>query len=344
MLPVIIFILIALLSAPAAALEGELAGNRFPYVVRIVSLFAASKPNGCTATVLEPRLLITAAHCIAKPYSADKNNLDLYHNNISKNISFSYTDSNGKSQSAGMAYAFLSQHFLRNIYLHDQIIGDKPKPSLSDTEKSKSWAHFRIYMLHDFAYIVPNKMIYLSQYPRFILNEFKPVEFLDSARYFSGDWNLTNDSFDKGNLTFFKKFYYFPKEAVTVGFGGWGCKKGEDGSKIAKTCTQDYKQRFATVPFDNYDRSVKISDDYTIKARVPWVWALGKRAEIDRNPMVYGDSGGPVFVNDKPGQQPMLIGVNSSSNWNSSDHPSPLLNPSLWKMAVESAAYKALRK
>ena len=42
MLPVIIFILIALLSAPAAALEGELAGNRFPYVVRILSLFAAS--------------------------------------------------------------------------------------------------------------------------------------------------------------------------------------------------------------------------------------------------------------------------------------------------------------
>ena len=129
---------------------------------------------------------------------------------------------------------------------------------------------------------------------------------MDSARYFNGDWNLTFDSFDKGNLAFFKKFYYFPKEAIAVGFGGWGCKKNKDGSKIAKTCTQDYKQRFATVPFDNYDCLVKINDDYTIKARVPWVWALGKRAEIDRNPMVYGDSGGPVFVNDKPGQQPML--------------------------------------
>jgi hypothetical protein len=53
-----------LLVSPAVALDGELVTNdAFPFVVKIRAVY--TKPTGsfmiCTATVLEPRLILTAA-------------------------------------------------------------------------------------------------------------------------------------------------------------------------------------------------------------------------------------------------------------------------------------------
>jgi V8-like Glu-specific endopeptidase len=59
-----------LLVSPAVALDGKLVTNdAFPFVVKIRAVY--TKPTGyfmmCTATVLEPRLILTAAHCIYAP-------------------------------------------------------------------------------------------------------------------------------------------------------------------------------------------------------------------------------------------------------------------------------------
>src|SRR5262245_19259819 len=78
--------LMLLAGLPAWALDGEVADRReFPYVVQIATKYDKPKLEGghCSATVLESRLLVTAAHCISIPY-ADPAVVGNYFENVVK--------------------------------------------------------------------------------------------------------------------------------------------------------------------------------------------------------------------------------------------------------------------
>jgi Trypsin len=63
-------ILAATYNTSVSALEGQLAEKQFPFVLQFYAWYEKPEKKGsaCTATVIEPRLLVTAAHCVTKPY------------------------------------------------------------------------------------------------------------------------------------------------------------------------------------------------------------------------------------------------------------------------------------
>jgi hypothetical protein len=92
-----------------------------------------TKPTGyfsiCTATVLEPRLILTAAHCISKPYPG-ADGPDSFIPNISKDITIYYTDTGGQERTAKSKSTFYDRAFLSNFFKYTRMM---PKP-LSNEE------------------------------------------------------------------------------------------------------------------------------------------------------------------------------------------------------------------
>src|SRR5258708_16933074 len=56
---------------PTSALDGELAGDRFPFVVQFNSTQEDGSVVGCTGTVIDNGIIITASHCITNPKIKD---------------------------------------------------------------------------------------------------------------------------------------------------------------------------------------------------------------------------------------------------------------------------------
>jgi Trypsin len=183
-----------LLVSPAVALDGELVTkDAFPFVVKIRAAY--TKPTGsfmiCTATVLEPRLVLTAAHCISKPYPG-ADGPDSFVANISKDITIYYADTGGKERTAKSKSTFYDRAFLSNFFkfwriMPQQLNGEAREKLAKSLPPSKYEMVTKLsvtYRMADVAYIVPDHRIELKTYPRFIFDDFKPEKYLDG----SGEW------------------------------------------------------------------------------------------------------------------------------------------------------------
>jgi hypothetical protein len=183
-----------LLVSPAVALDGELVtNNAFPFVVKIRAVY--TKPTGsftvCTATVLEPRLILTAANCISKPHRG-ADGPDSFVHNISKDVTIYYTDAGGQERAAKSKSTFYGRGFLSNFSITPASCASKP-PRRCAQNFSQVSAAVRTgwstssqgpYTVADVAYIVPDHRIELKVYPRIVFDDFKPEQYLDG----SGNW------------------------------------------------------------------------------------------------------------------------------------------------------------
>jgi secreted trypsin-like serine protease len=92
-------------------------------VVKIRAVY--TKPTGyfniCTATVLEPRLILTAAHCISRPYPG-REGAESFVPNLSEDITIYYTDSRGQERTAKSKTTFSDPAFLSNFFKYSRII------------------------------------------------------------------------------------------------------------------------------------------------------------------------------------------------------------------------------
>jgi hypothetical protein len=116
--------------------------DAFPFVVKIRAIY--TKPTGsfsiCTATVLEPRLILTAAHCISKP-DRGADGPDSFVPNISKDITIYYTDAGGQERTAKSNSTFYDRAFLSNFFKYTRIM---PKQFPNEEARAKlSALHLR---------------------------------------------------------------------------------------------------------------------------------------------------------------------------------------------------------
>src|SRR5262245_30635438 len=177
------------LASPAAALDGELVEDgKFPFVVKLHIAYERpeTKPGTCTATVVEPRLILTAAHCITKPY-ADGD--DSYFPNASNNITIHYIDARGQRKAIKAVDVFFNKAFTANSFAFWSVFvldsskeeKDKLKATMPRERVEALERNYRTAVMADVAYLVPERRIELTEYPRFILNEFRPTRYLDDA-------------------------------------------------------------------------------------------------------------------------------------------------------------------
>jgi Trypsin len=346
-----------LLVSPAVALDGELVTNgAFPFVVKIRAIY--SKPTGyfsiCTATVLEPRLILTAAHCISRPYPG-ADGPDSFVPNISKDITIYYTDTGGHERTAKSKSTFYDRAFLANFFNYTRIM---PKPFSTDEARATSFKTLprseqemvmklhKTYIVADVAYIVPDHRIELKTYPRFIFDDFKPEQYLDG----SGKW-LTFSNDKVSDITdAFLDYLPNPSTRVDATFVGFGLSQCTD-KDLPNTCVKDLKKRWTTLqlfyPFSWRWRLLYTSPNMTNKIAdvefpylPPWGWVFTKKATDKWNPINKGDSGGPVLIS-KNGDW-IVYGVNSVMTKRASHHANPLHNPGLYQTVISSATYKSL--
>jgi hypothetical protein len=301
-----------LLVSPAVALDGELVTNdAFPFVVKIRAVY--TKPTGsfeiCTATVLEPRLILTAAHCISKP-SPGADGPDSFVPNISKDITVYYTDAGGQARTAKSKSTFYDRAFLSNRFKYTRMMPKQVNEearakflkSLSPSENEMVRKLSGTYIMADVAYIVPDHRIELKAYPRFIFDDFRPEQYLDD----SGKWlTISNDKVLAITDAFLASLPspFTRVDATFVGFGLSQCTDKE----LPNTCgVIDLKKRWTTLRLsyplswrwqsfhDSPIMTNKIAD-VEFPQVPPWFWIFTKKETDKWNPLNKGDSGGPVL-------------------------------------------------
>jgi hypothetical protein len=204
----------------------------------------------------------------------------------------------------------------------------------------------KTYVVADVAYIVPDHRIELKAYPRFIFDDFKPEQYIDS----SGKWlTLSNDKVS-GITEAFLGHLPSPYTRVDATFVGFGLGKCTD-KDLPNTCVKDLRKRWTSLrlsyPFSWQWRSLYTDQNTTGKIAdvefpylPPWVWVFTKK-EFDKwNPLNRGDSGGPVLIS-KNGEW-IVYGVNSVIGNQFSLHANPLHNPGLYQTVISSDAYNNL--
>jgi hypothetical protein len=347
-----------LLVSPAIALDGELVTNdAFPFVVKIRAGY--TKPAGsftiCTATVLEPRLILTAAHCISKP-DRGTGGLDSFVPNISKDITIYYTDAGRQERTAKSKNTFYDRAFLSNFFKYTRIMPKqfneearaKFLKSLPPSEQEMVTKLSATYTVADVAYIVPDHRIELKAYPRFIFDDFKPEQYLDGS---GKGLTFSNDKVLEITDAFLESLPspYTRVDATLVGFGLSRCTDKE----LPNTCVKDLKKRWTTLrlsyPLSWRWRSLYTGPNMTNKIAdvefpylPPWVWVFTKKETDKWNPLNHGDSGGPVLIS-KNGEW-IVYGVNSVIRKQMSAHANPLHNPGLYQTVMSSDAYKSLER
>jgi V8-like Glu-specific endopeptidase len=134
-------------AAPAAALEGELAGNKFPFVGQIVAQYKGGARN-CTATVLNGALVVAAAHC-------------LYHVKFNfqqpTSVSFTYADRTGK-KTVGLQSWHRPDSFVEISREADAVRREK----WDDASAERKWEiHAKVLakQTHDIVYFIPKSYI-----------------------------------------------------------------------------------------------------------------------------------------------------------------------------------------
>jgi hypothetical protein len=323
------------------ALEGELAGNKFPFVVQIESTYRQPKPmiSGCTATIIESRLLVTAAHCLVKS-SPDPKSPGNYFEHQPIELKIKYVDPrNNKEQIIQAKNWFWNTGFSRNHFLWEQFVGPEEGrnhrwEAMSGADRRKVGYLAASSAVGDVAYIVPERPLRLSSYPNWIFNEVQPVKYLDGSLR----WAMDNTKVPPLEAAF-KQQFAGPGTAVVVGFGGTACKDAETQDR--KGCTFDNKRRWAELKVLNYGWSeLGRYNGFDVPLRDPWLWTLGRND--DKRPTIKGDSGGPVFMTNLANQL-TLVGIDSQSSANFSVHPNPLTNPGLYWTAINSPGYRSLK-
>jgi hypothetical protein len=345
------------LVSPAVALDGELVTNgAFPFVVKIRAVY--TKPTEyfsiCTATVLEPRLILTAAHCISRPYPG-ANGPDSFVPNIINDITIYYTDTGGQERAAKSKTTFYDRAFLTNFFKYTRIM---PKPFSTDEARAKSFKTLppseqelvmklhKTYIVADVAYIVPDHRIELKTYPRFIFDDFKPEQYLDG----SGKWLTFSNDKVSGITDAFLDYLPNPSTRVDATFVGFGLSQCTDKA-VPNTCVKDLKKRWTTLPlsypfswrwrllYTSANMTNKIAD-VEFPYLPPWGWVFTKKDTDKWNPINKGDSGGPVLIS-KNGDW-IVYGVNSVTGKQASYHANPLHNPGLYRTVISSDTYKSL--
>jgi hypothetical protein len=353
-------ILAATYNNSVSALEGQLAEKQFPFVLQFYAWYEKPEKKGsaCTATVIEPRLLVTAAHCVTKPYAGKTP--ESFVSNVSSSVWINLQEGDlpkdnptrQKLINAGMLIkiksVFVTKTFEYNYY-HTQRLRSLVK---AETEKEKAegrtqtpetkklrddFIKFRDeQVLIDIAYLVPTKPIYLPSYPKWVLNDFPQIV--------SSQWSISPSNIPELESKF-DELYGRPLNGTVVGLGTKDCEgrdKGKDwtNNKWGSCTTTDHKKRWAVVPFVFQNRNM-LSDGVSVPNRPPWIWSLGPSEGLTISVHAGGDSGGPLFIKNKNNEL-MLVGISSGSSASQSRHSSPIFSPALYWMAINSKDYKNL--
>jgi hypothetical protein len=147
--------------------------------------------------VIEPRLLVTAAHCVTKPYAGKTP--ESFVSNISSSVWVNLQEGNlpkdnptrQKLINAGILIkiksVFVHKNFEYNYYHAQQLrplvkaeIDKEKAEGRTQTPETKKLRDDFIKFLEqveliDIAYLVPSEPIYLPGYPKWVLNDFSQI-------------------------------------------------------------------------------------------------------------------------------------------------------------------------
>jgi hypothetical protein len=323
---------------PTSALDGELAGDRFPFVVQFNSTQEDGSVVGCTGTVIDNGIIITASHCITNPKIKDsKCAADFFADRLrgtceisegyARFVEIHYKDKYGFEQSTKTtAYVWPNQYSTWHLYW--ERTRRNPNSSGPDIEDAFTKSNFL-----DSAILRPREFIPLRAYGHIIWDVFGPV--LQDMKNMN-DWTITDSRKTAIERIFETRFGKGPYEAVLVGYGLSGPYAACQTKQPA--CISDHRRRYATVPIipaPSIIKSITFTGDknlkptsVTIPLRPPWLWTAG--TVNGENPARPGDSGGPMFVKAVDGKW-YLVAMTSGSGGSDSSHASPLIVPKLWQ-------------
>jgi trypsin len=330
--------LIALLlsTAPAVAMDGELAATKFPFAIGIDMKWKDGGTGPCSGVVVEPNLVMTAAHCTwgGSRYG------------YVTGVRVDYTDANGRAQSVWSKRVIVPPLYIEANALHIKhrngmssrdFMLKALRDELTKEFRDRDYELKMQMNVSDFAYIVPERPIHLSKYPKWLFSEVAGNS--DSSKMKSALDQIVGK----------------PSKGVLVGSGRFGCKNREEAS----TCMYDKKSRWAEVPvlaniwpYANDNDRVPIGRNGTSVLVKDWAWWFGKDPKTGKNPTNHIDSGGPALINMsgetlQPANGPwMLVGIASDGEITGrfSTYVSPYLFPEVYYSVTNSAEYKSLKK
>jgi Trypsin len=326
-----------LMSVQAYALEGELAGNKFPYVILLVNLKTS---NICTTTVLNPALVLTAAHCMIDPKTHTYDNLEDI-----RLIAASDAWSIPKEKIHSTSYkvkTFFSNTTMPDRLREKRTIDDRTRSDLSNPfgVKDRLVATLNA-TVADIAYLIPDRPIKVSNYARWVFDYMNPTEY-------SGNWMLSQQQLPAIYNKFYENFGSQKRNAILVGYGLYGCTHRD--AMVAwdnRHCVKDGSgvKRWTVVPFAArlFNQSQLGSVEFMnlkFSYSNPWFWNTGLNA-AGASPILGGDSGGPLMI--PVNGEDVVIGVSSTGGNDYATFINPLVNPNLYWIAINSKEYKSLK-
>jgi Trypsin len=339
------FLIILSLCSSAYALDGQLAGDRFRFVVQLDITHQDGRESGCTGTIVDNGTVVTAAHCILKPRFDDAkcaadffanrvtatSGSCLIWNNNAKFMKLRYINKYGIARTIAIEGYNWEEQYPWNHLLWQRT---NRNPNSTPTEKNDKYVRNS---LGDLSFLMTKVLIDDPPvYGHIIWDALGPV--IQDMKN-TNDWVTTNTRKTAIDRIFETRFGKGPYEAVVVGYGQSGpydaCEKNQS------PCRSDHLRRYATIPIIPSTSTIKSVDftignnrNVTIPIRPPWYWTGGP--VNGESPMRSGDSGGPMFVKALDGKW-YFVAMTAGTNGQVSYHASPLLAPFIWKEALKWA-------